>query len=221
MLSHASEAALRNGGVTAAATTRPLSHASSCRSQKGSKALENGRVCKTGGQTELRKAAGMLRAARSFDAERSCVSTGGANGLEGELCRHRPPSLLPSCTSRAIPRSRCCSGLRWQGEVMSFHLKLLVDAAHVHGAIAAGGNRRCRTRGAAWQAEPRRGSWCRAAAGMHGYMLFHIQKRALLTSTRAHTHSPLTPMAGASQRQLSGSLGPSVACMRARYDTKL
>ena len=42
-------------------------------------------------------------------------------------------------------------------------------------------------------------------------LLFHTQKRALLTSTRAHTHSPLTPMAGASQRQLG-----TVCSMHAR-----
>ena len=74
-------------------------------------------------------------------------------------------------------RSPCCSGLLWQGKAISPMLVLLAEAARVPMAAAAAAVLRCMSRGDARQAEPRRGSCCRATAGKHGAAVGRAEAR--------------------------------------------
>ena len=107
--------------------------------QQESKAGEQGMYRKSGECAGLRKAAGQHQAAVSFFGQRGCAILAGGNALFGELARTRTPPLcrLPICSSFAIPRSPCCSGLLWQGEAMRSPLKLLGKAAHSRGQATA------------------------------------------------------------------------------------
>ena len=184
--------------------------------QQESKGLEQDTYRKSGGGAELRKAAGQHQAAVSFFGQSGCNMPGDAGGAEGELARPRPP---PLCTldhhspsrARRVPQE-----LRWQGKAVSSILILLVEAARVHGVAATAALRQCTSRGAARQAEPRRGSWCsrgRCGAWSGSWPSWSSPSMPITQPTRT---APSVPLLGRAR----GRWGPSVGCMRDCYNAK-
>ena len=181
-----------------------------------SKAFEQGVFRMTGRRGELRQPAVTLQCARSVDAESSCITSGGANGCEGELFCHRAPSLCPPAHHSPSRARRVCQELRWQGTTARFRLELREEAARPRGQAAAArlAPLRCaglRSRpGRVVAREPARPLWCmeRLMAALHAPFL----PRAQPTRT-APWHPRL--------RWARGRSGLSLACMRGQYDAKL
>ena len=150
---------------------------------------------------------------RSVDTERSCVSTGGANGFEGELCRHRPPSLCPPAhhsPSRACRAAQDCIGkARRQGVVVNDRAARgscprAYDCCYGR-SVAAHVPRRCSaSRAASRVVVLSRALWCMERLLAELKLAQHAHHAAL-------THSPFAPAAGPSWGPLC-----DVRCMHVR-----
>ena len=140
-----------------------------------SKAFEQGRVPHDG---PTRRAASACRhtsmCAIGRYAESSCITSGGANGCEGELFCHRAPSLCPPAHHSPPRARRVCQELRCQGKSTRFRLKLLSKAARVPELACAAplGS----AQAAARLGEPSRVAACGAhtAAVVHGAALLSM-----------------------------------------------
>ena len=161
-------------------------------SQQGSKKREQGRYRKTGGCAELRQPAGAHQAAQSADGESGCGTTGGANGREGELSCHRPPSLCPPAHHSPSRARRVCQELRCQAKSTRYRLELLGKAARAQGLACAA--RQGSAQAAARLGEPSRVAACGALAGavMHGSALGRAGARPACPS-RSPYAQPLCP----------------------------